>query len=96
MEIRNDSTNFGEIRSTAVTEASRQTTSATKDVPSAGVEESKATVSQAARLAARAMELSDVRFEKVASIQQAIANGTYHVDASLVAKAMLDEVKGKA
>jgi negative regulator of flagellin synthesis FlgM len=48
-------------------------------------------VSQAAQLAARAMQLPEVRTDKVAAVQKALADGTYGVDAADVAGAMLAE-----
>jgi negative regulator of flagellin synthesis FlgM len=48
-------------------------------------------MSQAAQLAARAMQLPEVRTDKVAAVQTALANGTYSVNAADVAGAMLAE-----
>jgi flagellar biosynthesis anti-sigma factor FlgM len=48
-------------------------------------------VSQAAQLAARAMQLPEVRADKVAAVQTALADGTYSVDAADVAGAVLAE-----
>lgn len=55
----------------------------------------KATLSAAASLAAAAAPDSDVRMEKVAEIQQALASGTYNIPASQVAGKMIDQMLGK-
>lgn len=44
-----------------------------------------ATLSAGATLASQLANTSDVRTEKVASVQQALTSGTYHVDAGKVA-----------
>jgi negative regulator of flagellin synthesis FlgM len=54
-----------------------------------------ATLSAAASLAAAAAPDSDVRMDKVAAIQQALASGTYNVPASEVAGKMIDQMLGK-
>jgi flagellar biosynthesis anti-sigma factor FlgM len=70
---------------------------ALKDVPAhAGgnappVASDSAHVSQTAQLAAQAMQLPEVRTDKVAAVQKALADGTYNVDAADVAGAMLDQ-----
>jgi negative regulator of flagellin synthesis FlgM len=55
----------------------------------------QATLSAAASVAAAAAPDSDVRMEKVASIQQALTSGTYNVPASEVAGKMIDHMLGK-
>jgi negative regulator of flagellin synthesis FlgM len=50
-------------------------------------------VSKAASLLAKAATASDVRMEKVASIQTALANGSYKVSASDVASSLIDSMK---
>jgi negative regulator of flagellin synthesis FlgM len=55
----------------------------------------QATLSTAASMAAASAPDSDVRMEKVASIQQALASDTYHVPASEVAGRMIDHMMGK-
>lgn len=55
----------------------------------------QATLSSAASLAALAGPDADVRAEKVAAIQQALASGTYNVPASEVAGKMIDHMLGK-
>lgn len=55
----------------------------------------QATLSTAASMAAASAPDSDVRMEKVASIQQALAADTYHVPASEVAGKLIDHMMGK-
>ena len=55
----------------------------------------QATLSSAASAASAVAPDSDVRMEKVAAIQQAVANGTYSVPASEVAGKMIDQMLGK-
>jgi negative regulator of flagellin synthesis FlgM len=50
------------------------------------------TLSATAGLVANALEGSDVRSEKVASLQQAIAAGTYNVPSSAVAGKMIQSL----
>ena len=49
-------------------------------------------LSSASSLIAAALKGSDVRGEKVAALQQQIANGTYHVPASAVAGKIVDSL----
>ncbi|MFZ0632948.1 MAG: flagellar biosynthesis anti-sigma factor FlgM [Acidobacteriaceae bacterium] len=58
-----------------------------------GVDE--ATLSSAASAAAQAAPDSDVRMDKVAQVQQALAAGTYNVSSSDVANRMIDTMLGK-
>ena len=55
----------------------------------------QATLSTAASVAAALGPDSDVRMEKVASIRQALAAGTYNIPASAVAGKMIDHMMGK-
>jgi negative regulator of flagellin synthesis FlgM len=55
----------------------------------------QATLSSAASMAAASAPDSDVRMDKVASVQQALAAGTYNVPASAVAGKMMDHLLGK-
>jgi negative regulator of flagellin synthesis FlgM len=55
----------------------------------------QATLSSAASAASSVDPDSDVRMEKVAAIQQALASGTYNVPASEVAGKMIDQMLGK-
>jgi negative regulator of flagellin synthesis FlgM len=52
-------------------------------------------VSTAASLAHKAMSMPDVRMDKVAAIQQALANGTYQVSPADVADKIVQKMMGK-
>lgn len=52
----------------------------------------QATLSSASGMIAHALEGSDVRADKVAALQQAIASGSYHVSSSQVAGKMIDSL----
>ena len=52
----------------------------------------QAHVSTAASLAKMATSLSDVRMDKVTSVQQALAGGTYSVDHAAVASSLIDHM----
>ncbi|HMD21266.1 MAG TPA: flagellar biosynthesis anti-sigma factor FlgM [Alloacidobacterium sp.] len=52
-------------------------------------------VSTAASLAHQAMSVPDVRMEKVAAIQQALANGTYQVGPADVADKLVRQMMGE-
>lgn len=55
----------------------------------------RATLSPAASMAAEAAQDSGVRMDKVTSVQQAIAAGTYSVPSSAVAGKIIDQMLGK-
>jgi negative regulator of flagellin synthesis FlgM len=52
-------------------------------------------VSTAASLAHQAMSVPDVRMDKVAAVQQALANGTYQVSAADVADKLVRQMTGE-
>jgi negative regulator of flagellin synthesis FlgM len=52
----------------------------------------EASVSRVASLVGRALALPDIRADKIAGIQQAIAAGTYQVSASAVAGALIEHM----
>ena len=52
----------------------------------------RATLSAAASVAARSSAEADVRLEKVAEVQQALAQGTYSVPSDAVAGKMIDQM----
>jgi negative regulator of flagellin synthesis FlgM len=59
-----------------------------------GLTSDHATLSSAGSEASASLNGSDVRTEKVASIQAALASGTYNVPASAVASKMVDAMLG--
>jgi negative regulator of flagellin synthesis FlgM len=63
--------------------------------PASGSSSDEATLSSAASAAAQAAPDSDVRMEKVAQVQKALADGTYKVASSDVANRMIDAMLGK-
>jgi negative regulator of flagellin synthesis FlgM len=76
-----------------VTETAGKTSPQGSQKVEAGTDQ--ATLSTAASLAAAAAPDSDVRMDKVAEIQQALASGSYNVPASAVAGKMIDRMLGK-
>lgn len=62
---------------------------------SAGAVQDRAVVSTAASLANQAMAVPDVRMNKVASVQQSLASGTYQVSASDVTDKLMNHMLGK-
>ena len=74
------------------TQASSQTSSSNQTVSRVVLDQ--ATVSAAGGQVAQALTTSDVRMEKVAPLQAAIANGTYNVSASAVANKLLEHLLG--
>ncbi len=60
--------------------------------PSTSLAADQATVSNVASGVAQLASSDDVRMEKVASIQAALANGTYNVSASAVASKLVDSM----
>jgi negative regulator of flagellin synthesis FlgM len=58
--------------------------------PSSAFESDRATLSSAASEMAQSLPDEDVRMEKVAAVQSALAAGTYNVPASAVASKLVD------
>jgi negative regulator of flagellin synthesis FlgM len=63
--------------------------------PSGNSIQDRTEVSTAASLAHQAMSVPDVRMDKVAAIQQALANGSYQVSAADVAGKLVRKMMGE-
>jgi len=68
--------------------------SAAANPSTSAVSADQAHLSGAASLISHAASLSDVRAEKVQSVQAAIANGSYSVSSSDVARSLMDHMLG--
>lgn len=62
---------------------------------SSAAEADHTSLSAAASLASPAASVSDMRMEKVAAVQQALADGTYSVSAGDVADKLISHMQGK-
>jgi negative regulator of flagellin synthesis FlgM len=93
MKVSNDLQGLQQILSAPAVEKSGGAGGA-KESAQAAVSD-QATLSPAASLAAQAGPDSDVRMEKVAQVQQALAAGSYNVPSSAVADKMIDRMLGK-
>jgi negative regulator of flagellin synthesis FlgM len=81
------------LSSQEVTRPSARTDASEAQAAQRGGDE--ATLSSAASVAASAAPDSDVRMDKVAEVQAALASGTYNVPSSAVAGKMIDQMLGK-
>jgi len=97
MDIRIDLTNSPQINSVASTSVS----DSAEAQPSAGslgsnqLSADTATVSQISDLVAQAMNQPEVRTDKVEAIKAQIAAGTYEIDPSKIADAIIDSALDK-
>lgn len=66
---------------------------AAQDAGKASTANDEAHLSTAAYLVAQAVALPDVRTEKVATVQAALANGSYRVSSSDIAASLIDSRK---
>ncbi|MGA8530222.1 MAG: flagellar biosynthesis anti-sigma factor FlgM [Acidobacteriaceae bacterium] len=76
-------------------EVARTSSGKTAGTTAAGSSADEATLSSAASAAAQAAPDSDVRMDKVAQVQKALAEGTYNVASTDVANSMMDAMLGK-
>ena len=94
MDIRNSLEGLKNLLGVpAATTATSQTRASSTTEPSA-LTSDHATVSSAGSEVALTAADSDVRTDKVANIQAALATGTYNVPASAVASKMVDSMLG--
>jgi negative regulator of flagellin synthesis FlgM len=97
MNVRNDFQPIQPIQGDTQISAAERTANST--AISSGTDSSltsndQANLSGAASLASHAASLSDVRSEKVASVQAAIAGGTYSVSSTDVAHSLISHMLG--
>jgi negative regulator of flagellin synthesis FlgM len=96
MEVHDRSTYPSNLASLGV-EAPSSLRTNDRATPSAGAAPSgsdSAALSPAAQTVAQAMQMPEVRQDRVASLQQQIASGTYQVAPQDVADAMLRNLRG--
>lgn len=87
--------NLGSLVSSLGLERTSGTARATKadaGVETKSVRGDQATLSSAAGALAQAANTDDVRSEKVAELQKAIASGSYHVSSTVVADKLIDSM----
>jgi negative regulator of flagellin synthesis FlgM len=79
-------------RTAATQSTAADQASAGAPVTSSGADQTH--LSAAANIVSQSLGQTDVRTEKVASVQAAIASGSYHVDTSQVAGKLIDHMLG--
>ena len=95
MVIRNESNARNPIESVTLAAVQPGTSQNLPSAPQAPPAVDRATLSSAGTGIAQSTAGPDVRWDKVASIQQAIADGSYDVPASAVASHIVDAMLGK-
>ena len=96
MDVRDRSTYTSNLESLGIEAPSRVRPNGTSSAPtsSAASGRDSSDLSPAAQVVAQAMQMPDVRQDRVASLQQQIASGGYQVPAQQVADAMLRNLAG--
>lgn len=79
----------GDVKGSQQTSATGKTTAAVTSTPTNAISADHANLSVTSNLLAQALSGDDVRTEKVAALQQAIASGTYNVSSSDVADKLI-------
>ncbi len=92
MNLRNDVQSIQQIFEPAAAREIRASQGNGKDAASSTLPSDEAKVSSAGNLAARALALPDVRMDKVAQVQQALADNSYHVESSQVADSLIQHM----
>jgi len=94
MEIQGDLQGLQQISSLAEVSVSKKQPSET-NTADAAEQSVEAHLSGAAHLVSQAVALPDVRSDKIASVQAALANGTYTVASSEVAAKLMDHMSNQ-
>jgi flagellar biosynthesis anti-sigma factor FlgM len=97
MDVRDLSTYTPGLANTDVQQASRVRTDGSPSDPTTGptkMGSDSSDLSRTSRALAQAMQFPEVRQDRVASLQQQIAAGTYQVDPQDVADAILRDLAG--
>ncbi len=92
MNLRNDVQSIQQVFESPAAREVRASQGQGKDAAASGFRADEATVSSAGSLAARALALPDVRMDKVAQVQQALADNSYHVSASQLAESLIQHM----
>ncbi len=95
MNVNNDLQGLQPLFPSPEVEKAQSGKSGSAGAPAAAGAADEATLSTAASAAAQVAPDSDVRMDKVAAIQQALAAGTYNVPALAVADKMISQMLGK-
>ncbi len=96
MEIRNSLSGLNAISNPAPVSNQSETVPQSTDKNDQSMQNTdRATVSAAGAGISQSAPDGDVRWEKVAAVQQAVADGTYNVPTSAVASKMVDSMLGK-
>jgi negative regulator of flagellin synthesis FlgM len=93
MKVQNNLPGLSQIAGAAEVSAVQQASSQGSVTGTGRTDE--AHLSPAAQLVSQALALPEVRSDKVASVQAALANGTYQVSSSDVAAKMMDNLGSK-
>ena len=96
MDVRDRSTYISNLETTTVQppRSPGARTSGTSGVASPELEDDSSRLSPMARSLAQAMQMPDVREDRIASLQQRIASGSYQVSSQDVADSILRSVAG--
>jgi flagellar biosynthesis anti-sigma factor FlgM len=96
MDIRNNYDNLKQLIGTQSTTGTSTSSRSGAKTSSSNLDGDEAQVSSAANMITMAASSSDVRTEKVQSVQSALEAGTYNIDASAVASKVIDHMLGKS
>lgn len=96
MDVRDRSTYTSSLESLGIEAPSRPRPDGSSSTPGSGTASAQdsSELSPAAQVVAQAMQMPDVRQDRIASLQQQIAGGGYQVAPQEVADAMLRNLAG--